>query len=70
MSNIYSAYLLQVCENVTKQLQLDLELRRITILFSDVNPKQIHKWVIIDRVGNILSQYDDLNELIAQHSCV
>lgn len=67
MNNIYSAHLLQVCEDVTKQLRLHNDIKRVTILYSDDNPNQIAAWVVIDRAGNILERYDDLDKLIKHH---
>ena len=68
MNNIYSAHLLQVCEDVTKQLGLHNDIKRVTILYNDANPNQIAAWVVVDRVGNILERYDDLEKLYSAHA--
>lgn len=67
MNNIYSAYLLQVCEDITKQLGLHNDIKHVSILYNDANPNQIVAWVVVDSVGNILERYDDLDKLIKHH---
>ena len=65
--NIYTDYILQVCEDITRRLNLHIERKRVTIIYDDNNPHQISKWVIIDRVGFIIKKYNDLGELIEDY---
>lgn len=65
---IYKNYLQSVCDDLTKKFCLNKENRRITILYSDNNPKQITYWTIIDKDNNVIETFNDIQKLIDKYT--